>query len=351
MLEMVSIMFLRSMFVALGASLLASSLVLSGCVDRPGLDDDGGGDGSTSSSSASATAASMVTTNEPTTGGSTGSGSTDGADGSSDDAMTSVGFTCISGSDDPWHCSADAPPPSFECDLYLQDCPEGEKCMPWANDGSGVWNHTRCSPIDPMPSEVGASCTVEGSGFSGIDSCGLGAMCWDVDPNTNVGECVAMCGGNEINPICADPDTSCAMHNDGAIVLCLPLCDPLLIDCGDPDDVCVPSPGDIWTCVPGVSRGIPVGQACGYGNSCEAGSVCARPEVFAACEEGAPGCCAPMCDLAEPMCPEGTNCEPWFPRGEAPPFFDDTGICSAIPMDPRQDWVDFDSSPLIEAGS
>src|SRR5689334_12336786 len=26
------------------------------------------------------------------------------------------------------------------CDEWAQDCPEGEKCMPWANDGSMAWN-------------------------------------------------------------------------------------------------------------------------------------------------------------------------------------------------------------------
>ncbi len=39
--------------------------------------------------------------------------------------------------------------------IWAQDCPEGEKCMPWANDGGGSWNATRCSPLDPNPSAVG----------------------------------------------------------------------------------------------------------------------------------------------------------------------------------------------------
>jgi len=332
-------------------SLLGLSVALSGCVDRPTQSDDDGGDGSTSA--ASTTASSMVTTtNDPATGSSTGSaGSTDGADGSSDDAMTSIGFTCISDDDDPWHCAADGGPPGFECDLYDQDCPEGEKCMPWANDGSGVWNTTRCSPIAPMPAATGESCTVEGSGTSGIDSCALGAMCWDVDPSTNVGECVAMCGGNELAPICADPETSCAMHNVGALALCLPSCDPLQLEC-DFDDVCVPAPRGGWNCVPGVAMPPALSEPCGYGNGCGLGSVCALPEVSVTCEKGAPGCCAALCNLQDGTCPDaGTTCEPWLPRGEAPPQLETIGICSAIPMDPRGDWVDFDTSPLVDAGS
>ena len=26
---------------------------------------------------------------------------------------------------------------SIPCDLYTQDCPAGDKCMPWGNDGGG----------------------------------------------------------------------------------------------------------------------------------------------------------------------------------------------------------------------
>src|SRR5262245_15971404 len=33
---------------------------------------------------------------------------------------------------------------SNECDVWAQDCPPGEKCMPWANDGGSSWNSLRC---------------------------------------------------------------------------------------------------------------------------------------------------------------------------------------------------------------
>ena len=42
-----------------------------------------------------------------------------------------------------------------QCNPFTQDCPEGEKCMPWANDGGGSWNATRCSPISDNPGEPG----------------------------------------------------------------------------------------------------------------------------------------------------------------------------------------------------
>src|SRR5690349_13167900 len=48
-----------------------------------------------------------------------------------------------------------------ECDIWEEDCPEGYKCMPWANDGGNAWNATRCSPIAPDAHAPGESCTVE----------------------------------------------------------------------------------------------------------------------------------------------------------------------------------------------
>jgi Ca-activated chloride channel family protein len=108
---------------------------------------------------------------------------------------------------------------SFECDLFAQDCMEGEKCMPWANDGGPLHNATRCSPVDPDPGQAGEPCSVEGSGVSGIDDCALGSMCWDVDAQGE-GTCVAMCGGSAEAPLC-DSGFWCYQGNDGALSLCL----------------------------------------------------------------------------------------------------------------------------------
>jgi len=117
---------------------------------------------------------------------------------------------------------------AFECDLWAQDCPRGEKCMPWANDASGVWNATRCSEVDSMPGMSGDACTAEGSPASGIDSCELGAMCWDVDRELE-GSCASMCGGSPDMPAC--PDGSwCFTGYDGNIALCLD--DALCVDDG-----------------------------------------------------------------------------------------------------------------------
>ena len=113
-------------------------------------------DGGSSGGSDTGNDPSIATTNASMTGPSDGSG-TDG------------GSTSISFIQDP-----DGGGVNIECDIWAQDCPDGEKCMPWANDGGNSWNATRCSPLDPNPGQPGDACTVEGCGVSGIDNCDIG---------------------------------------------------------------------------------------------------------------------------------------------------------------------------------
>jgi Mg-chelatase subunit ChlD len=138
----------------------------------------------------------------------------------------------------------DAGSVSFECDLFAQDCPAGEKCVPWANDGGGEWNATRCSPIADDPAAAGKPCTVEGGPTSGIDDCSQGSLCWDVD-RTNEGTCVSMCTGDASNPMCQG-DQWCYVGHDGSVAVCLPdllcvddgVCQCMCLGEGDPD--CAP---------------------------------------------------------------------------------------------------------------
>ncbi|MCA9653947.1 MAG: ribulose phosphate epimerase [Myxococcales bacterium] len=220
--------------------------------------------------------------------------------------------------------------PTFECDIFAQDCPEGEKCMPWASSG-GTWDATRCSPIDENPGQPGDECSVEGGGASGIDSCDIGSMCWDVDPETNMGTCVAMCTGDSANPICEDPDTSCSIANDGAIVLCLPNCDPLLQDCAE-GQACYPV-ADIWVCGPDASGEMgAAGDPCEFINVCDVGNICLDASAWPDCA-GSIGCCSPVCDTTDPMgdaqCPgAGQTCQPWYEEGNAPPGYENVGACA-----------------------
>lgn len=217
-----------------------------------------------------------------------------------------------------------------ECDVWGQDCQEGEKCNPWANDGSNAWNATRCVPISENPGEPGDECEVEGTGVSGFDTCKEGAMCWDVDEEGN-GTCVAFCSGSEASPICEDPQTSCTIANDGVLILCLPTCDPLMSSCEE-GSACYPS-DDTFVCVFDSS-----GEAGAYGDPCEFTNAC-DPGLYCAPAGGVPdcttaNCCTPFCDMsaddADTSCPGaagGQQCVPWYEEGQVPPGFMDLGAC------------------------
>jgi len=212
----------------------------------------------------------------------------------------------------------------FECDLWAQDCPKGEKCIAWASDG-GTWNATRCSEIADSPAQPGDECTVEGGGASGLDNCDIGGMCWDVDPKTNMGVCVAQCNGSAENPICDDPDTVCSIANNGALQICLPVCDPLLQDCSD-SQACYPI-GDDWACAPDVSGEMGTfPDPCEFINVCDPGFICAGD----AAEGNGAAVCNPVCDTSMAVeCPgQGQMCLAWYVEGEAPPGYEDVGVCT-----------------------
>jgi hypothetical protein len=221
--------------------------------------------------------------------------------------------------------------PSNECDLWAQDCPKGEKCMPWANDGGDSWNATRCSPIDGSAGQPGDTCTVEGSGVSGIDDCDIASMCWDVDGKTNMGICVGFCEGTEDAPFCSNPDEGCSISNDGTLILCLAYCDPLLQDCPE-GSACYPEENGFF-CSPdasGPDLGA-IGDPCEYINVCDPGGWCANAESVPDCA-GAIGCCSGYCDITDPdanatCLPVGTECVSWYEEGTAPPGYEDVGVC------------------------
>ncbi len=212
-----------------------------------------------------------------------------------------------------------------ECDVWAQDCPEGEKCMPWANDGGNSWNALKCTPLDPAPQQPGDVCTTENA-VGGVDNCAISSMCWDVDPETNEGSCVAFCEGTEEDPSCA-PGFSCAILNAGTLILCLPSCDPLLQDCPG-DDLCL-GVGDGFICALDASGEMGAyGDPCEFANACDPGLACLSPEYIEGCQAG--GCCTPFCDTSEmpDTCPGGTQeCLPWYEEGMAPPGFETVGIC------------------------
>ncbi len=321
-------------------SLLGSTLLLFGCDSdddggasgsgnaSDGDDDDGGSggdedddsDSDDSDSDDSDSSDSQTTT--PTESDGSESDSDSDTDDSSDTNPTGIGFIT-----DP-----DGGGVSIECSVWDQDCGEGEKCAPWANDGGNAWNATKCVPVDPNPAQPGDTCTVEGSGVSGIDTCDVSSMCWDSDPETNEGTCIAFCTGSENNPVCDDPTTSCSIANEGTLILCLPSCDPLLQDCSE-GQACYPI-DNAFVCAPdasGEDQGAD-NDACEFINGCDPGLGCVNPEIVEGCAAGAAGCCQNFCDLtaapADQGCAGSESCEPWFEEGNVPPGYEDVGVCA-----------------------
>lgn len=207
-----------------------------------------------------------------------------------------------------------------QCSIFTQDCPPGFKCMPYSNDGGGVWNDVMCVPVAEDPGAPGDPCTVQGNGVSGLDDCDVSSMCWDVDLDTNEGVCVAHCIGDRDNLTCADRCNRCAIGADSAVALCLPTCDPVLQNC-DEGQGCYPTQ-DYFSCVPDASMpGVGAGSPCEFINGCPAGLICQVDGSVPGCE-GSIGCCTPTCALGEvDPCPgllPGTVCMPVFGEGGEP---------------------------------
>ncbi|MBL8946957.1 MAG: hypothetical protein JNK45_27545 [Myxococcales bacterium] len=301
---------------------VAMVLLLVGCGPAVRVDAD------TSSTGEASTSTSFTTTLEPTTSSTTSGTST------STTSTSTVGEVTTASADESseGHLFIMVPDggPCFthcvdiQCDLWSQDCPDGSKCAPWADDGGDQWNASECIDLDPTPAQPGEPCTIAGAPASGDDDCDISALCWDVDPGTGLGTCVPFCGGSEANPMC-EGDTSCWIANDGVLILCLPTCDPLAPTCGDGSS-CVAN-GDAFFCLPSERVAQAYDAACEEWLGCGTGLVCAGAGSTPNCDAS---CCTALCDLATPMCPDqdaGQSCVPYFAAGTEPPGLENVGVC------------------------
>ncbi len=208
------------------------------------------------------------------------------------------------------------------CDPFAQDCPDGEKCVPYSSVG-GTWDANKCVPItgDGQP---GDPCT-SGGVVEATDDCDGSSVCWSVQnvEGQLVGVCTPFCDGTSDEPTC-EPGFSCLISNEGSVTLCVPICDPLAQDCGD-------GLGCYWhqgsfQCV-FTTQDIPAGEPCSFINDCAPGHVCVDAEQLPSCD--GPSCCAAFCDLDEPVCAgEGTACGAFFGQSMAPRGLEDVGICT-----------------------
>jgi hypothetical protein len=217
--------------------------------------------------------------------------------------------------------SPDVPP---SCDPFVNDCPVGEKCVPYSTSG-GPFDGNKCVPIlgDGQP---GDPCTYGGT-TEATDDCGADSYCWDAEDvdGALVGTCYAFCTGSADDPMCPE-GFICPITGDGTIVLCFPICDPLAQDCDE-------GLGCYWVgyeflCSPQTANH-ETGQPCGYVNDCAPGNTCVDTTDLPACDDFA--CCAPFCDLSLPddcdaLLP-GTSCTPFFEQPTPPN--QDLGVCLA----------------------
>jgi hypothetical protein len=120
---------------------------------------------------------------------------------------------------------------SCQCDPFLQDCPEEEKCVAYASPrADGIFDCVKCVEI-LGDGEPGEPC-VYGGTLEATDDCGPASYCFnvmDVD-GQSIGECMPFCEGTPDDPICP-MGTDCLIANHGDINLCVATCDPLMQDC------------------------------------------------------------------------------------------------------------------------
>jgi hypothetical protein len=262
---------------------VASLVVLVGCT--PGRLPLTGGDGTTSS----------------------GDGTTTFGDG---DASTTFG----DGDDGDDHgVKPDVFDAPVACDVWLQDCPLNQKCVPYVGS-TGTWDAFRCVPI-LGDGKAGDACVLDGK-WAATDDCGAGLVCWNAIESEGqlVGRCTDLCKGSIDNPQCA-PGTTCVFDGSGAPSVCALSCHWLLQDC-DEGLVCTWS-GRSFTCL--ISEGVPLGHPCDGFYACEAGTSCLPSEALPSC--ASTSCCVEFCDPDAPSCSlPGTGCIDLFKPGQWPPI-------------------------------
>jgi hypothetical protein len=224
-------------------------------------------------------------------------------------------------------CQTDLPPMGMLCDLWDDTCPKGMKCNPVQSQGSTTWDSHRCVPLAERPDEVGESCTVLGEPGSGIDTCGRGAMCWNLREGR--GRCTPHCRGSYSAPRCDDRSRACRIDGDGLVPLCYQRCDPLQPDSCDPThERCgYDSYVDTFICHHGWGEdSTPPLSSCTYAAECTQGSECGQNSGL--CDDNATNCCVPLCDQTAPDCPVGASCAPYFVGESVPRGHKNVGFCT-----------------------
>lgn len=173
------------------------------------------------------------------------------------------------------------------CDVLLQDCPRGSKCVPDADF------HHSCAPI-LGDGEMGVPCTLNWD-VPATDNCGAGLFCWDLG-------CTPLCEGSSEDLMC--PTGLVCPIGDQFMGLCAAVsCNPLQPNCPfnwpciglSTDALCVFSEG--------AGHGsVPVGGNCepfAVASSCISSATCVSSSMLPGCPTE--GCCTGWCDPLDPQ--------------------------------------------------
>jgi hypothetical protein len=128
-----------------------------------------------------------------------------------------------------------------ECDPFVQDCPEGEKCVPYDATAGGSWDANKCMAVTGDQA-TGEPCVCGGL-MDATDDCDATGICVDRDGDT-LGTCHAFCMGTADQPECPD-NLLCEIAEYGTVALCVEQCHPLLQDCEQPSACSGTTPGFI----------------------------------------------------------------------------------------------------------
>ena len=280
-------------------------------------------------------------TNAGTTGEGDGDGDGDPSASDSDSDSDSVGdgdgdpsttdpATDTDATTDPTETDSDSGGPSGGmCDPQAQDCPEGEKCT-FYRDEANPNGANKCVLVMGNDQEGDPCQALEGD----TDTCAAGLHCWGTEPDNATGSCIEFCDENEV----CSAGGPCTITNNGALPMCLPVCDPLAPDCPNGwacyDDWDF---SDYWFCDRDKSENLGAhGDPCTTINGCDPGLICLVAETVSSetcANSGSSGCCGVVCDITDPiMCPGmGEECISYYPDSP-PPQYANVGVCAlAIP--------------------
>jgi hypothetical protein len=187
------------------------------------------------------------------------------------------------------------------CDEIAQDCPEGEKCVPFHIEGC---SYPRCVPVTG-DKPAGEPCTADD--MAG-DDCDADSWCYPGTLDLELpASCIAFCQGSHDDSFCDDPSLTCVF--DYTVYLgalgCRPSCDPLMPEDCEPWERCTVSfnwPSD-FGCILG--GGVPNGDVCLTNQDCDSGA-CMPAESLLEC--AGESCCSPWCDIMAPSCAMGLEC-------------------------------------------